>query len=121
MGARLVIVSNRVAAPEVQRKAIAGELAVAVKAALKKRNGLWFGWSGNVAETCSGEPRRVEGSRFDHRAVQFSIQSRHVEYEIEVERCAPSGVFDVIASCGPEQVVSEGAQAGGDVRVLANA
>ena len=55
------------------------------------------------------------------RAVQFSIQSRHVEYEIEVERCAPSGVFDVIASCGPEQVVSEGAQAGGDVRVLANA
>lgn len=55
------------------------------------------------------------------RAVQFSIQSRHAEHDIEVEGCAPSGVFDIVASGGPEQVVGEGAQAGSDIGVLANA
>jgi len=45
----------------------------------------------------------------------------HSEDEIEVERGAPAGVFDVVASGAPEQIVGEGAQPGGDVRVLANA
>jgi hypothetical protein len=40
---------------------------------------------------------------------------------IDVERGAPTGVFDVVAFCGTEQVVGEEAQAGGNVRVLANA
>ena len=55
------------------------------------------------------------------RAVQFSRQPWHSEDEIEVERGAPAGVFDVVASGAPEQIVGEGAQPGGDVRVLANA
>jgi len=55
------------------------------------------------------------------RVVQFSIQSRHGKDKIEIERGAPPGVFDIVASGGPEQIVGEGAQAGGDVRVLANA
>jgi hypothetical protein len=55
------------------------------------------------------------------RVVQFSIQSRHGKDKMEVERGAPPGVFDIVASGGPEEVVGEGAQAGGDVRVLANA
>ncbi|WP_374545930.1 alpha,alpha-trehalose-phosphate synthase (UDP-forming) [Rhodoblastus sp.] len=57
MVARLVIVSNRVAAPQSAREAQAGGLAVAVKAALKNRSGLWFGWSGQVR---SGEPEVAE-------------------------------------------------------------
>jgi trehalose 6-phosphate synthase len=59
MGARIVIVSNRVAVPESARAPLAGGLAVAVKAALKNRNGLWFGWSGKIADKPSVEPRTV--------------------------------------------------------------
>ena len=44
MGARIIIVSNRVAIPESPRSPVAGGLAVAVKAVLKNCNGLWFGW-----------------------------------------------------------------------------
>ena len=50
MGARLIIVSNRVAAPDPKGAPAAGGMAVAVKAALKNRKGLWFGWSGNVSD-----------------------------------------------------------------------
>jgi trehalose 6-phosphate synthase len=46
---RLVIVSNRVAIPEKNANARAGGLEVVVKAALKRKSGVWFGWSGRVA------------------------------------------------------------------------
>jgi trehalose 6-phosphate synthase len=46
--ARLVVVSNRVAVPERATRA-AGGLAVALKAALVRQHGVWFGWSGRVA------------------------------------------------------------------------
>jgi trehalose 6-phosphate synthase len=49
---RLVVVSNRVALPGESR---AGGLAVALKAALHERGGLWFGWSGKVVRGDSGE------------------------------------------------------------------
>ena len=45
---RLVIVSNRVVVPEPGKSAPPGGLAVAVHAALKDREGIWFGWSGKV-------------------------------------------------------------------------
>ena len=48
---RLVIVSNRVAAPGENR---AGGLAVALQAALRERGGLWFGWSGKAVRDASG-------------------------------------------------------------------
>jgi trehalose 6-phosphate synthase len=48
---RLVIVSNRVAAPGESR---AGGLAVALEAALQERGGLWFGWSGKSVRDTSG-------------------------------------------------------------------
>ncbi|MBN8728640.1 MAG: alpha,alpha-trehalose-phosphate synthase (UDP-forming) [Xanthomonadales bacterium] len=48
---RLVVVSNRVALP---RETRAGGLASALEAALQERGGLWFGWSGNLAD--AGEP-----------------------------------------------------------------
>ena len=46
---RLVIVSNRVAIPDKNTTARAGGLEVAVKAALKQKSGVWFGWSGKIA------------------------------------------------------------------------
>ncbi len=42
---RLIIVSNRVPAPD-DSAASAGGLAVALQAALEERGGMWFGWSG---------------------------------------------------------------------------
>ncbi|MBI3434530.1 MAG: trehalose-6-phosphate synthase [Proteobacteria bacterium] len=57
--ARLVVVSNRVAVPD--RAARAGGLEVAIKAALKRRRGVWFGWSGRVADDGTGNgPHMVE-------------------------------------------------------------
>ena len=46
MGSRLIIVSNRVAVPEPAGVQKPGGLAVAVRAALRNRTGLWFGWCG---------------------------------------------------------------------------
>jgi trehalose 6-phosphate synthase len=48
---RLIVISNRVAVPDGPRQA--GGLAVAVNAALKGRDGLWFGWSGQTSETAA--------------------------------------------------------------------
>src|SRR5204862_8217275 len=48
--ARLVVVSNRVSVPDGKSGGRAGGLEVAVKAALRHRQGVWFGWSGNVAK-----------------------------------------------------------------------
>ena len=45
---RLIVVSNRVALPKETR---AGGLASALSAALAERGGIWFGWSGRIAES----------------------------------------------------------------------
>ena len=45
---RLIVVSNRVGVPD--GNARAGGLEVAIRAALRRRGGVWFGWSGRVAE-----------------------------------------------------------------------
>ncbi|MGH6796678.1 MAG: alpha,alpha-trehalose-phosphate synthase (UDP-forming) [Methylocella sp.] len=47
---RLVVVSNRVPLAASSATPSAGGLAVALKAALKARGGLWFGWSGKTSE-----------------------------------------------------------------------
>jgi len=52
-GGRLIIVSNRVPLPDPAGKSAAGGLAVALKEALQRHHGLWFGWSGRLcAEAC---------------------------------------------------------------------
>lgn len=56
---RLVVVSNRVAVPDPEGPRLAGGLAVAVNAALKHREGMWFGWSGQINDKSSGEPTIV--------------------------------------------------------------
>ena len=61
---RLIVISNRVAAPRPEGEGGAqGGLAVALSAALKEYRGLWFGWSGNKTEEFTGhiEFQRHEG------------------------------------------------------------
>lgn len=52
---RLIVVSNRVAAPRDPAAGSAGGLAMALSAALRKYDGLWFGWSGETVEKFTGE------------------------------------------------------------------
>ena len=56
--ARLVVVSNRVGIPD--RSARAGGLEVAIRPALRRRGGLWFGWSGRVADNDAGAVKIAE-------------------------------------------------------------
>ena len=62
--ARLVVVSNRVAVPDGKVGGRAGGLEVAVKAALRNRQGVWFGWSGKIAR--KGEPTETTTVRHDN-------------------------------------------------------
>jgi trehalose 6-phosphate synthase len=56
---RLVVVSNRVAVPDPEGPRLAGGLAVAVNAALKHREGLWFGWSGQISSDGVDNPPAI--------------------------------------------------------------
>ena len=69
MVARLVIVSNRIALPGSRQ---AGGLVVAVKAALRGRNGVWCGWSGRVTEDAPVAPEVIEGKRLSYVALDLS-------------------------------------------------
>ena len=73
--ARLVVVSNRVAAPDEYGKQAPGGLAVAVAAAMHDREGIWFGWSGGVAddppEPTTTEIDRVRYVLTDLRSSEF--------------------------------------------------
>jgi trehalose 6-phosphate synthase len=57
---RLVVVSNRVPAPDAVDKGTAGGLAFALREALHAYHGLWFGWSGRVAAQPNPQPRIVD-------------------------------------------------------------
>ena len=59
---RLIVVSNRVNAPQKPGEAPAGGLAVALAAALREYSGFWFGWSGETVPAFTGSSRPV-GSR----------------------------------------------------------
>ena len=72
MGARLIIVSNRVAVPDSPRTPLAGGMAVAVKAALKNRKGMWFGWSGKVADEPAEPPHAVEVNKVTYVLIDLS-------------------------------------------------
>jgi trehalose 6-phosphate synthase len=54
---RLVVVSNRVSPVSGSRAATAGGLAVGVLAALRETGGIWFGWSGEIAESGGPMPK----------------------------------------------------------------
>lgn len=48
---RLIVISNRVSAPTAQQPSAQGGLAVALTAALREADGIWFGWSGETGDT----------------------------------------------------------------------
>ena len=60
---RLIVVSNRVNAPEKRRDSPDGGLAIALASALQEEDGFWFGWSGKTAPAFTGEltTRQVDG------------------------------------------------------------
>ncbi len=70
--ARLVIVSNRVSVPK--KGAQAGGLAVALKEALELQGGLWFGWSGEVAEQKVPPPRAQTHGRITYVTTDLTRQ-----------------------------------------------
>jgi trehalose 6-phosphate synthase len=52
---RLIVVSNRVNPPADAGAGSAGGLAMALAAALREYKGVWFGWSGETAESFTGQ------------------------------------------------------------------
>ena len=57
MISRLIVVSNRVSAPKDPAAGSAGGLAMALSAALRTYDGLWFGWSGGTVDHWTPEAR----------------------------------------------------------------
>jgi trehalose 6-phosphate synthase len=45
---------------------------VAVKAALRNRTGVWFGWSGKIDETETAEPRIVQRNHIAYAVIDLS-------------------------------------------------
>ncbi|MCK5276154.1 MAG: alpha,alpha-trehalose-phosphate synthase (UDP-forming) [Alphaproteobacteria bacterium] len=74
----LVVVSNRVAGPN-HGKGAEGGLAVALRGALKENGGLWFGWSGKVAERPSPNPHITGSDRITYATVDLT-ESDYDEY-----------------------------------------
>ncbi|GAB4357129.1 MAG: trehalose-6-phosphate synthase [Kiloniellaceae bacterium] len=69
---RLVVVSNRVAAVKQSRPGAEGGLAVAVRAALRERGGIWFGWSGKVLDSDYGQPTLTEAGKITYATVDLT-------------------------------------------------
>jgi len=76
--ARLVIVSNRLSLPGTTQAA--GGLAVALRESLRPRGGLWFGWSGEIAETPAEEARLATRGRITYAAVDLSRAEHELYY-----------------------------------------
>ncbi len=77
MAGRLIVVSNRVAVPKRPCAPTAVGKAVAVKAALKNRNAVWFGWSGQSAEAPPTEARTERVNNVDY--VVFDLTSLDIQ------------------------------------------
>lgn len=69
---RLVVVSNRVAAVNQSRPGAEGGLAVAVRAALRERGGIWFGWSGKVLDRDYGQPNVAQAGKITFATVDLT-------------------------------------------------
>ncbi|MCE3285193.1 MAG: otsA [Steroidobacteraceae bacterium] len=74
---RLVSVSNRVTVP--RRSVTPGGLALGVHAAMQARGGLWFGWSGEVAEREPDAARIVIRDRIAYGTIELT-QADHEQY-----------------------------------------
>ncbi len=77
--ARLVIVSNRVASPK-ERAAKAGGLAVALREALGKRGGLWFGWSGETSQDAPDRPKMMRSGPISYALQTLDTEDQRAHY-----------------------------------------
>ncbi len=78
---RLIAVSNRVSPPRDPGEGSQGGLAMALSAALRKSDGLWFGWSGDITPEFTGQLKveRVHGVTV--ATVDLEEQDREEYYE----------------------------------------
>ena len=77
--ARLVIVSNRLTLPG-DGQTRAGGLAVAMRDALREHGGLWFGWSGETAETPGDTPQITTRGKITYAATDLSAAEYRLYY-----------------------------------------
>ncbi len=77
--ARIIVVSNRVAVPSGDGGARAGGLEVALRSFLKRHRGLWFGWSGRVAQKNDVKTHTVEQAGVTYVTTDLS-RVDHQEY-----------------------------------------
>lgn len=79
---RLVIVSNRVAVAKDSGKTRgrAGGLAVAIEAVLRKSEGLWFGWSGEVSRGRPRSPHITEAAGVTYATLDLTPDDRTEYY-----------------------------------------
>jgi trehalose 6-phosphate synthase len=78
--ARLVIVSNRVPAAR-ERTQPAGGLTVALKDAIRRRETLWFGWSGHLTETLTASQPVVRPGRPTFATIDLPQEAFRDYYE----------------------------------------
>ena len=78
--ARLVIVSNRVTVPRT-RPTEAGGLAVAMRDAVRARGGLWFGWSGEVADETSAAPKMEKAGKVEYATIDLGSDDYNEYYK----------------------------------------
>jgi trehalose 6-phosphate synthase len=76
---RLVVVSNRVASPEGRQAA--GGLATGIIGALRGTGGIWFGWSGEVAQARPTAPKLAEAGGLTYATVDLTRQDRKGYYD----------------------------------------
>ena len=77
---QLVVVSNRVAIPEKIAKVRPGGLEVAIKAALKDKTGIWFGWSGKIATRAKITTRKIVHDKITYITLDLSKEDHHEYY-----------------------------------------
>ena len=76
---RLVLVANRVPDPN-ERGATAGGLAVALGDALKRREALWFGWSGETVAETATVPRIATVGRITYATLDLGEEDHRQYY-----------------------------------------
>ncbi len=74
-----MIVSNRVASPK-ERAAKAGGLAVALREALSRRGGLWFGWSGETEVNPPQAPKLMKSGRVTYALQTLDPEDQRAHY-----------------------------------------
>jgi trehalose 6-phosphate synthase len=71
---RLIIISNRVSAPQGSHSGAQGGLAVALQAALHEMGGIWFGWSGEQTDSFNGHVNLQRGDGYTTATVDLEEQ-----------------------------------------------